>query len=86
MYDFYFRGVFGYIKQIALLRAIGRIKFARIRLDILKITAHPEDGTVRVRWRIRGIPSYKALISYIKHFSFFITHELEGYLNFFFFF
>ena len=47
------------MKQVAILRALGHIKFAYVKFEILKITSHPEDSTVRVRWRIRGLQGYK---------------------------
>lgn len=59
---FYFRGLFHYVKQMALLRTIGHLKFAYVKFDILKITSHPEDGTVKVRWRIRGISGIKVIL------------------------
>lgn len=56
------RGLPNYMKQISLLRAVGHLKFAYVKLDILKITKHPEDGSVKVRWRIRGISGLKVRI------------------------
>ena len=74
-----FRGLFNYSKQISLLRAVGHIKFAYVKFDVLKITAHPEDGTVRVRWRIRGVPNYRALMSFLSFISSFNAKQLDGY-------
>lgn len=48
-----------YVKQVALLRTIGHLKFAFVKFEILKMTKHPEDGTVRVRWRIKGLSGLK---------------------------
>lgn len=59
-------GIFYYVKQIALLRTIGHLKFAYVKFEILKITMHPEDGTVKVRWRIRGISGLKVLFMFWK--------------------
>ena len=33
-----------------------------LSLDILKITKDSQDSTVKVRWRIRGIPRYQILL------------------------
>ncbi|XP_031844331.2 uncharacterized protein LOC116432104 isoform X1 [Nomia melanderi] len=49
-------GINHYVMQIALLRIIARIKFVYVKLNILKITMHPEDSSIKVRWRIIGIP------------------------------
>jgi hypothetical protein len=46
---------------------IGHIKFAHVKLDIIKITMHPEDATVKVRWRIRGITGLKMFFSFWKY-------------------
>lgn len=56
-----------YIKQLALLKLIGHIKFAYIKLDIIKITMHPDDATVKVRWRIRGVTGIKMLLLFWKY-------------------
>lgn len=59
-------GLFHYVKQIALLRTVGHLKFAYVKFEILKITSHPEDGTVKVRWRIRGISGMKVFLQFWK--------------------
>ncbi|XP_076053361.1 uncharacterized protein LOC143032446 [Oratosquilla oratoria] len=59
-------GLFPYVKQVALLRTVGHLKFAFVRFEILKITKHPEDGTVRVRWRIKGLSGLKAMLQFWK--------------------
>lgn len=59
-------GLIPYVKQVALLRTVGHLKFAHVKFEILKITKHPEDGTVRVRWRIRGLSGLKAMLQFWK--------------------
>lgn len=59
-------GLMAYVKQVALLRTIGHLKFAFVKFEILKMTKHPEDGTVRVRWRIKGLSGLKAMIQFWK--------------------
>ncbi|CAH2100391.1 unnamed protein product [Euphydryas editha] len=60
-------GLFHYVRQIALLRTIAHIKFAYVNFEILKITAHPEDSAVRMRWRIRGISGLKVFFMFWKY-------------------
>uniref|UniRef100_A0A182N0F9 Uncharacterized protein n=1 Tax=Anopheles dirus TaxID=7168 RepID=A0A182N0F9_9DIPT len=60
-------GLYHYVKQIALLRTVGHLKYAYVTFEILKITKHPEDGTVRVRWRIRGISALKVMLQFWKY-------------------
>lgn len=57
------RGLVWYVKTISFLRIVAHIKFAYVRMHILKMTAHPEDNTIKVRWRIVGIPGYKVVSS-----------------------
>lgn len=57
-------GLYSYVKQIALLRCVGHLKFAYVRFEILKITQHPEEGTIKVRWRISGISGMKVLFQF----------------------
>lgn len=40
--------------------------YAYVKLDVLKMTKHPEDSTVRVRWRISGITGYRILFKMIQ--------------------
>ncbi|KAG5882813.1 hypothetical protein JTB14_024570 [Gonioctena quinquepunctata] len=60
-------GLYSYVKQVALLRTIGHLKFAYVKFEVLKITHHPEDSTVKVRWRIRGISAWKVMLTFWKY-------------------
>ncbi|XP_022113041.2 uncharacterized protein LOC110991825 [Pieris rapae] len=60
-------GLIHYVKQVALLRTIGHIKFAYVKLDVMKITAHPEDSTIKMRWRIKGISGLKVFFMFWKY-------------------
>ncbi|XP_043491959.1 uncharacterized protein LOC122517566 [Polistes fuscatus] len=57
------KGIFNYMKQITFIRTIGHLKFAYIKLDVLKITIDPDDDTIKVRWRISGITGLRALFT-----------------------
>lgn len=63
----YSRGLYAYVKQIALLRTIGHLKYAYVKLEVLKITKHTEDSTVKVRWRIRGISGLRVMFLFWKY-------------------
>jgi len=60
-------GIYKYVQQVALLRCVGHIKYAYVHFQILKITQHPEDGTIRVRWRISGISGMKILLTFWRY-------------------
>lgn len=61
------RGIYPFLKQIALLRAVGHIKYAFVKMDIIKITKHPEDFTIKCRWTVRGISGMKVLFTFWKY-------------------
>lgn len=63
----FFRGLYHYVKQIALLRTVGHLKYAYVTLEVLKITKHPEDSTIKVRWRIRGISGLQVMFLFWKY-------------------
>ncbi|KAF2354535.1 Protein of unknown function DUF2358 [Trinorchestia longiramus] len=58
------KGLSMYAVQMALLNTIGHLKHASIKFDIIKTTVHPEEATIKVRWRIKGIKPTKALYSF----------------------
>ncbi|GAB6019503.1 hypothetical protein CHUAL_001080 [Chamberlinius hualienensis] len=60
-------GLPSYIQQMALLRLIGHFKFAYVKMEVLKITKHSEDGTIRVRWRIRGVSGMKIFLQFWRY-------------------
>ncbi|XP_023216555.1 uncharacterized protein LOC111619123 [Centruroides sculpturatus] len=59
-------GIAGYVQQMALVRILGHLRYSHVKLEILKITQHPEDGTVRVRWRITGVSGLRVLFMFWK--------------------
>lgn len=46
-----------------MVKTIAHLKFAYIKLNVLKITIDPEDDTIKVRWRISGVTGLKALFT-----------------------
>ncbi|ALC42631.1 CG16787 [Drosophila busckii] len=60
-------GLYHYVKQIAILRTVGHLKYAYVKFEILKITQHPEDYTVRIRWRVKGISGLKVMFQFWKY-------------------
>lgn len=55
------------MKQVALLRTVGHLKYAYVKFEIIKITKNDEDSTVRIRWRIRGISAMKVMFTFWKY-------------------
>lgn len=67
MFVVFFRGLHHYVRQIALLRTVGHLRYAYVKLEVLKITKHPEDSSVKVRWRIRGLSGLKVMVFFWKY-------------------
>lgn len=67
MYMCTYRGVVNYAKQLILLRLIGHLKFAHVKLQVIKITMHSDDGTVKIRWRIRGVSGWKVFYMFWRY-------------------
>lgn len=61
-----YRGIVNYVKQLSFLRLYGHLKYAYVKCDVIKMTMHTEDSTVKVRWRISGITGYKILFKMIE--------------------
>ena len=60
-------GLYHYVKQIAVLRTVGHLKYAYVKFEILKITKHPEEFTIKIRWRVRGISGLKVMLNFWKY-------------------
>ncbi|KAH8272948.1 hypothetical protein KR018_012446 [Drosophila ironensis] len=60
-------GLYHYVKQIAILRTVGHLKYAYVKFEVLKITKHNDDYTVRVRWRVKGISGLKVMFQFWKY-------------------
>jgi len=48
-------GLYPYVKQVSLFRMWGHFKYAFVKFEILKITMHPEDASIKIRWCVKGI-------------------------------
>jgi len=59
-----YEGLDQYIKLVNLLKLTAHVRFVYVRFHILKMTKHPEDGTIRVRWRIAGLGMVRMLVRY----------------------
>uniref|UniRef100_A0A336MA01 CSON013935 protein n=1 Tax=Culicoides sonorensis TaxID=179676 RepID=A0A336MA01_CULSO len=60
-------GIYPYVKTVALLRTVGHLKYAYVKFTILRITKHPEDGTIRCRWRVVGISGLKVMFMFWRY-------------------
>lgn len=60
-------GLYHYVKQVALLRTVGHLKYAYVTMEVIKITKHPEENTVKVRWRVKGISAMRVMFQFWKY-------------------
>lgn len=58
------RGRVLYQLSLTLWRLLCLCYYADARLEVLKLTKHPEDGTVQARWRLRGLPFHSLLLRF----------------------
>lgn len=58
------RGRVVYQLSLALWRFLCMCYYAEAHLEVLKLTKHPEDGTVKARWRVRGLPFHSLLLRF----------------------
>ncbi|XP_064458124.1 uncharacterized protein LOC135368647 [Ornithodoros turicata] len=59
-------GLTSYVQQLALVRVLGHLRYANVKLEVLKMTLHKEDGTIRIRWRITGVSGLRVLLMFWK--------------------
>ncbi|XP_062454517.1 uncharacterized protein C6orf136 homolog [Rhea pennata] len=55
-----------YQAALALCRAAAWGYFASVRLEVLALTQHPEDWSVRARWRLTGLPFHLCLLRFYR--------------------
>ena len=58
-------GIYPYRAQISGTRLVILSCMTELSVDVLKITKHPNEGAIKVRWRIKGIPMIRKLASHI---------------------
>lgn len=55
-----------YVKELTFVRFYGHLKYAYVKAEVLKMTKHMEDSSIKVRWRISGISGYRILFKMIE--------------------
>uniref|UniRef100_A0A674DS75 Si:ch211-215a10.4 n=1 Tax=Salmo trutta TaxID=8032 RepID=A0A674DS75_SALTR len=60
------RGRVLYQLSLSLWRLLCLCYYAEARLEVLKLTKHPEDGTIKARWRVRGLPFLSLLLRFYR--------------------
>ncbi|CAL1584129.1 unnamed protein product [Knipowitschia caucasica] len=58
------RGRVLYQLSLTMWRLLCQCYYADTRLEVLKLTKHPEDGSVKARWRLLGLPIHSLLLRF----------------------
>lgn len=62
---FFSSGIYKYRVQIDGFRFMVLSCMTDLSMDVLKISKHPNEGAIKVRWRIKGIPLLTKILPYI---------------------
>ena len=62
-------GVNAYAMQISKYKAAAHLMYSFVKMNVLKITEHPDDCTVRVRWQIVTVPGMLPYLMFWRLFS-----------------
>ncbi|XP_071775274.1 uncharacterized protein C6orf136 homolog [Centroberyx gerrardi] len=60
------RGRLLYQLTLSLWRLLCFCYYAEARLEVLKLTKHMEDGTIKARWRIKGLPFHTLMLRFYR--------------------
>ncbi|KAM9306848.1 uncharacterized protein C6orf136 homolog isoform 1-T3 [Pholidichthys leucotaenia] len=60
------RGRVVYQLMLVLWRLLCLCYYAEARLEVLKLTKHMEDGTIKARWRVKGLPLHTLLLRFYR--------------------
>ncbi|XP_056439229.1 uncharacterized protein C6orf136 homolog [Gadus chalcogrammus] len=60
------RGRLLYQLVLSLWRVLCLFYYAEARLEVLKLTKHMEDGTIKARWRVHGLPFHSVCLRFYR--------------------
>ncbi|XP_038624672.1 uncharacterized protein C6orf136 homolog [Tachyglossus aculeatus] len=55
-----------YILSLTLCRFLAWNYFAQLRLEVLRLSRHPEDWTLQARWRLVGLPAHVLFLRFYR--------------------
>ncbi|XP_039197799.1 uncharacterized protein C6orf136 homolog [Crotalus tigris] len=61
------RGLTIYRMAVVLCRFVAWNYFIHMHLEVMKVTQHPENWSIQVRWRIRGLPFHIFLMRFFRN-------------------
>ncbi|XP_050173899.1 uncharacterized protein C6orf136 homolog isoform X2 [Myiozetetes cayanensis] len=72
-----------YQLAVALCKALAWGYFASLRLEVLALTRHPEDWSVRARWRLTGVPLHLLLLCFYRRDKRQLLRSYDAFSTFF---
>lgn len=61
------KGINDYMINISMLKIKAHLSYSSVGLKLLKITKHEDEGTVKVRWQIRGISGWRVIFTFWRY-------------------
>ncbi|KAH1183392.1 hypothetical protein KIL84_004884 [Mauremys mutica] len=77
------RGRVMYQLVLTLCRIVAWNYFANMRLEVLKLTQHPENWSIQARWRITGLPFHVLMLRFYKRDKRELYRTYDAYSTFF---
>uniref|UniRef100_A0A8C6U6R9 Si:ch211-215a10.4 n=1 Tax=Neogobius melanostomus TaxID=47308 RepID=A0A8C6U6R9_9GOBI len=77
------RGRVLYQLNLTFWRLLCLCYYADTRLEVLKLTKHPEDGTIQARWRLRGMPYHSLLLRFYLRDKSHLYRSLDAFSTFY---
>ncbi|XP_074872018.1 uncharacterized protein C6orf136 homolog [Carettochelys insculpta] len=77
------RGRATYQLMLALCRLLAWGYFANLRLEVLKLTQHPENWSIQARWRLTGLPFHLLLLRFYRRDKRDLLRSYDAYSTFF---
>ncbi|XP_062492748.1 uncharacterized protein C6orf136 homolog isoform X1 [Pezoporus occidentalis] len=72
-----------YQVAVALCRALAWGYFASLRLEVLALTRHPEDWSIRARWRLTGLPLHLLVLRFYRRDKAALLRSYDAFSTFF---
>ncbi|XP_061216420.1 uncharacterized protein C6orf136 homolog [Neopsephotus bourkii] len=72
-----------YQVAVALCRALAWGYFASLRLEVLALTRHPEDWSIRARWRLTGLPLHLCMLRFYRRDKATLLRSYDAFSTFF---
>ncbi|KAJ6652880.1 hypothetical protein lerEdw1_010538 [Lerista edwardsae] len=77
------RGRSMYQMALTFCRFVAWNYFADLRMEVLKVTQHPENWSIQARWRITGLPFHVLLLRFYKRDKSELYRTYDAYSTFF---